>query len=250
MKSQKFCMTCPSLCVGNGLTALGGHERPGRGVFGLCYATGRSANLAAATARLPRARIVDRHEFAHDGVRPCGWGVPRHACLGVLIRAMAPSRESRLTPTGHVRRDGLPRRFRSSTLRACGAGRLALEQIPQRGTSTALGEPRTCARGCRRGSRSYPQFRCTNLTPSCAQTLAVNTVLDRCQLVPFVAVLVGTSLFTDAAIAYSDGVLAANPHATGTLTWKGIDYLQTSVQYTFVHGSSNFAGGAFSLSLI
>ena len=26
----------------------------------------------------------------------------------------------------------------------------------------------------------------------------------------------------------------------------GLDYLQTSVQYTFVDGSSNFAGGAFS----
>jgi hypothetical protein len=62
----------------------------------------------------------------------------------------------------------------------------------------------------------------------------------------FTGVLVGTSLFTDAAIAYSDGILAANPHATGTFTWNGIDYLQTSVQYTFVDGSSNFAGGAFS----
>src|SRR5450755_727898 len=34
--------------------------------------------------------------------------------------------------------------------------------------------PSACVRGCRRGSRSYPQFRCTNLTPSCAQTSAVN----------------------------------------------------------------------------
>ena len=62
----------------------------------------------------------------------------------------------------------------------------------------------------------------------------------------FTAVLVGTSLLTDAAIAYRDGILAANPHATGTFTWHGIDYLQTPVQYTFVDGSSHFTGGAFS----
>src|SRR5664279_500190 len=74
-----------------------------------------------------------------------------------------------------ARRDGLPRRFRSSTLRACGAGRLALEQNPSARDFNGLGRtPRTCARGCRRGSRSYPQFRCTNLTPSYAQTPAVN----------------------------------------------------------------------------
>ena len=63
-------------------------------------------------------------------------------------------------------RDRLPRRFRSSTLRACGAGRLALEQIRQRGLPRPWVNPRMCARGCRRGSGSYPQFRCTNLPPS------------------------------------------------------------------------------------
>ena len=62
----------------------------------------------------------------------------------------------------------------------------------------------------------------------------------------FIGLLVGTSLFTDAAIAYSDGILAANPNATGTFTWNGIDYLQTPVQYTYVDGSSRFTGGAFS----
>ena len=71
-------------------------------------------------------------------------------------------------------RDRLPRRLRSSPLRACGAGRLALEQIRQRGLPRPWVNPRTCACGCRRGSKSYPQFRCTNLTPSCAQTPAVN----------------------------------------------------------------------------
>jgi hypothetical protein len=59
-------------------------------------------------------------------------------------------------------------------------------------------------------------------------------------------VLVGTSLLTDAAIAYRDGILAAHPRATGTFTWNGIDYLQTPVRYTFVNGSCDFTGGAFS----
>jgi hypothetical protein len=50
---------------------------------------------------------------------------------------------------------------------------------PSARTSRPWANPRTCARGCRRGSRSYPQFRCTNSTPSCAQTLAVNSWVSR-----------------------------------------------------------------------
>ena len=76
-------------------------------------------------------------------------------------------------------RDGLPRRFRSSTLRAYGAGRLALEQIPQRGLQRPWAYPRTCARGCRRGSRSYPQFRCTNLTPVVCTDLGGQQIAGR-----------------------------------------------------------------------
>ena len=51
---------------------------------------------------------------------------------------------------------------------------LPSNRSPQRGLQRPWANPRTCARGCRRGSRSYPQFRCTNSTPSCTQTLAVN----------------------------------------------------------------------------
>ena len=41
----------------------------------------------------------------------------------------------------------LPRRFRSSTLRACGAGRLALERFPQRGLQRTFGvPPNVCTR--------------------------------------------------------------------------------------------------------
>src|SRR5664279_6406661 len=68
-------------------------------------------------------------------------GVPCRARFGVLIRAMAPSRESRvLRRLEIVRRGGLPRRFRSSMLRACGAGRYALDRSLSE-DFTALGEP-------------------------------------------------------------------------------------------------------------
>ena len=71
-----------------------------------------------------------------------------------------------------ARRYGLPRRFLSSRFAPCGAVRVGLPSNRSLSENfTALGEPRTCARGCRRSSRTYPQFRCTGLTPSCAQDL-------------------------------------------------------------------------------
>jgi len=61
--------------------------------------------------------LLTATQFAHDGVSACGCGVPCRARIGVLIRAMAPSRESRLTPdwrssaeTG-CRAASAPRRF-------------------------------------------------------------------------------------------------------------------------------------------
>jgi hypothetical protein len=59
------------------------------------------------------------------------------------------------------------------------------------------------------------------------------------------SVPVATSLLNDAAIAYRDGVVAADRHATGHFTWHRISYLQTPVKYTFANGSE-FAGGALS----
>jgi hypothetical protein len=55
--------------------------------------------------------------------------------------------------------------------------------------------------------------------------------------------LVLTSLLTEAANAYRDGILAANPSANGTFTWHGINHVQSSVTYTFSHGSSSSVGG-------
>ena len=60
------------------------------------------------------------------------------------------------------------------------------------------------------------------------------------------ATLLLTSLFSDAAQAFGDGVLAGNPAATGTYTWPGIALLQTNVTYTFDGDSYTHTGGAFS----
>ncbi|MGZ5380218.1 MAG: hypothetical protein ACXWD8_20300 [Mycobacterium sp.] len=59
------------------------------------------------------------------------------------------------------------------------------------------------------------------------------------------AQLVGTSLLSDAALAFGDGVTAAKPDATGTFTWTGIGYLQDTVTYTFVDGKGDYVGGAW-----
>lgn len=56
--------------------------------------------------------------------------------------------------------------------------------------------------------------------------------------------LLFTSLLTEAASAFGDGVTAANPDVTGTFTWPGIRYLQDTVTYTFAGGEGSFVGGA------
>jgi hypothetical protein len=57
--------------------------------------------------------------------------------------------------------------------------------------------------------------------------------------------LVFTSLLSDAASAFGEGVAAADPHASGTFTWSGISYLQDAVTYTFVDGHGTQVGGAW-----
>ena len=49
----------------------------------------------------------------------------------------------------------------------------------------------------------------------------------------------------EAALAFGDGITAANPNATGTFTWHGIRYLQDTVTYTFVNGKGSSVGGAW-----
>jgi hypothetical protein len=58
------------------------------------------------------------------------------------------------------------------------------------------------------------------------------------------AVLVLTSILSEAAQAFADGVLAASPDATGTFSWPGIAYLQSDVEYTISGGQVEFVGGA------
>jgi hypothetical protein len=45
--------------------------------------------------------------------------------------------------------------------------------------------------------------------------------------------------------AFGDGIVGADPQATGTFTWSGIRYLQESVTYTFVDGRGSSVGGAW-----
>ena len=57
--------------------------------------------------------------------------------------------------------------------------------------------------------------------------------------------LVLTSFLSEAATAFGDGIVAADPDATGTFTWPGIEYLQSSVTYTFTDGQGTWVGGAW-----
>ena len=57
--------------------------------------------------------------------------------------------------------------------------------------------------------------------------------------------LVLTSLLSEAAQAFGAGLTAANPAATGTFTWSGISYLQSTVTYTMVNGQGDSVGGAW-----
>jgi len=58
------------------------------------------------------------------------------------------------------------------------------------------------------------------------------------------AVLVLTSIFSETAQGFSNGILAASPHATGHFSWHGISYLQTGIDYTVRDGRVDSVGGA------
>jgi hypothetical protein len=57
--------------------------------------------------------------------------------------------------------------------------------------------------------------------------------------------LVATALWAQTAVAFGDGITAANPNASGTFTWSGVRYLQDTVTYTIADGKSSYAGGAW-----
>lgn len=57
--------------------------------------------------------------------------------------------------------------------------------------------------------------------------------------------LILMSLFTDATIAFADGLKAADPGVTGTFHWPGISFLQDDVTFTAVDGDVEWVGGAY-----
>ncbi|GAB3669127.1 hypothetical protein GCM10027589_36190 [Actinocorallia lasiicapitis] len=57
--------------------------------------------------------------------------------------------------------------------------------------------------------------------------------------------LVLNFFLSEAAAGFEQGVTATAPDATGTFTWQGISYLQSSLTYTFNHGQSTHTGGAW-----
>lgn len=57
--------------------------------------------------------------------------------------------------------------------------------------------------------------------------------------------LVFTALLGEAVNAFGDGIIAADPHATGTFHWRGISYLQDTVTFTMADGKGSSVGGAW-----
>ena len=59
--------------------------------------------------------------------------------------------------------------------------------------------------------------------------------------------LVATAILTDAANGFAAGIVAANPHATGTYHWGGLSLLQDDVTTTAADGQTTVSGGGLSL---
>jgi len=57
--------------------------------------------------------------------------------------------------------------------------------------------------------------------------------------------LLFTALLNEAAQAFTKGIMAADAHATGTFTWRGIAYLQDTVTVTMRDGVGDHLGGAW-----
>lgn len=57
--------------------------------------------------------------------------------------------------------------------------------------------------------------------------------------------LVLNFFLSEAASAYQQAIVAADPQATGTYTWTGIRYLQSAITYTFDQGHGSHVGGAW-----
>ena len=51
------------------------------------------------------------------------------------------------------------------------------------------------------------------------------------------------AVLDEAAAAFRHGILAADPHATGSYSWEGVGWLQTAATFTFTNGQASQAGG-------
>ncbi len=57
--------------------------------------------------------------------------------------------------------------------------------------------------------------------------------------------LVFNWLTSEAMFAFRVGIVARDPHTTGTYTWSGLKYVQSIVTYTFADGKASSVGGAW-----
>ncbi len=62
------------------------------------------------------------------------------------------------------------------------------------------------------------------------------------------SMLVVTAILTDAANGFAAGIVAADPHATGTYHWGGLSLLQSTVTTTAAGGQTTVTGGGLSLA--
>jgi hypothetical protein len=62
------------------------------------------------------------------------------------------------------------------------------------------------------------------------------------------SLLVVTAILTDAANGFAAGIIAANPHATGTYHWGGLSLLQGDVTTTATGGKTTVSGGGLTLA--
>lgn len=64
--------------------------------------------------------------------------------------------------------------------------------------------------------------------------------------VAFLVPLVLNALLSEATNAYVAGVLARDPSASGTFSWGGVAFLQSSLTFTFTDGHQSHTGGTWS----
>jgi hypothetical protein len=62
------------------------------------------------------------------------------------------------------------------------------------------------------------------------------------------SMLVVTAVLADAANGFASGIVAANPHATGTYHWGGLSLLQSDVTAKAADGHTTLSGGGLTLA--